>query len=113
MSDLLEKISVIAERASREFDGSAYGQSICRLHKQGHVSNRLKYCEGRDFVARKIQQAIQKKQTIGQIYQTLDVLEQKNRNIKDSLVLTSSDWQSYAAGALSMVEEIKKVLLEE
>ena len=113
MSDLREKISTLAERAGREFDGSAYGQSVCRLHKQGQVSNRLKYCEGRDFVARKILKIVQKGQAAEQIRRVLDELEQKNEGIKHSLILTSSDWQSYADGALSMVEEIKKILPEE
>lgn len=112
MSDLLEKISALVERAGRDFDGSTYGQSVCRLHKQGQVSNRLKYCEGRDFVARKILKIVQKGQAAEQLHRALDELERKNEGIKNSLILTSFDWQSYAAGALSMIAEIREIMLE-
>lgn len=112
MPDLLEKLTLLAEQADREFDDSSYGQSVCRLHKQGQVNNRLKYCEGRDFVARTILKMAQKGQTPEQLRRALDELEGKNTSIKNSLILTSSDWQVYADGALSMIEEIFELMSE-
>jgi len=51
---ILNQLRQLAQQAEEEFDASCYDQSVCQLHKQGQVSNRLKYCEDRDVVARRI-----------------------------------------------------------
>ena len=108
----LDQLNDLAARAEKDFDGSSYGQSVCRLHKQGQVNNRLKYCEGRDYVARRIVKLAQEKRGPQAIEKALAEIERKNENIKRSLVLTSADWQSYADGALSMVAGIRQLFSE-
>jgi len=44
------------------------------------------------------------------VKRALDEIETKNTGIKQSLVLTSADWQSYAEGALSMAVDIRKLI---
>ncbi|MBN1957761.1 MAG: hypothetical protein JXQ81_09005 [Desulfuromonadales bacterium] len=110
MAIQLEQLQHLARQAEEQFNSSSYGQSVCHLHKQGQVSNRLKFCEGRDFVARKILKIAQKHNDIESIEKALADLERKNTAIKESLVLTSPDWQSYAEGALSMIKEITSLV---
>lgn len=105
----LDQLNDLAARTEKEFDGSSYGQSVCRLHKQGQVNNRLKFCEGRDYVVRRIVKLAKEKRDHQVIEKALAEIERKNENIKHSLVLSTADWQSYADGALSMVAEIRRL----
>lgn len=110
MRDVLEPLAQLALQAEREFQESSYGQSVCRLHKDGQVNNRLKYCEGRDYVIRRILKLAKRSEDLPVVESALSELERKNRGVKKSLVLTGGDWQSYADGALDMVQEIRLLL---
>ncbi len=109
MSFDVDKLKLLAEQAENEFVGSSYNCPVCALHKQGRVNNRLKFCEGRDYVARRVLKLAQEKREPQLIEKVLAEIERKNASIKRSLVLTSADWQSYADGALSMVGEIRRL----
>ncbi|SEA26887.1 hypothetical protein SAMN05660420_01664 [Desulfuromusa kysingii] len=114
MDKITTKLLQLANDAEQAFSRSAQNQSVCQLHKQGQVTNRLKYCEARDSVVRQILRTTRgDKPTVEKIIQNLEQIETKHLALKNSLVLTSPDWQSYVAGALSMVNDIKAILKEE
>lgn len=89
---ILDQLRQLAQQAEKAFDSSCYGQSACQLHKQDQVSNRLKYCEDRDVVVRRILKIAQQQDDPEVVKRALDEIETKNTGIKQSLVLTSADW---------------------
>ncbi|WP_321372409.1 hypothetical protein [uncultured Desulfuromusa sp.] len=113
MNKFINRLLHLSSEAEQAFSDSAQNQPVCQLHKQGQITNRLKYCEARDYVIRQILKTARNEQsTWEKIVRNLDQIETRHLAMKNSLVLTSPDWQSYAAGALSMVAEIRSLLAE-
>ena len=113
MNIFVNRLLQLSSAAEQAFSNSAGNQSVCQLHKQRQVTNHLKYSEGRDYVARQILKIARiDEPQLDKIILNLNQLETKHRGIKNSLVLTSPDWQAYADGALSMIEEIRMLLPE-
>ena len=110
MDIFYQKLVPLAEQAEQEFDASSQGRSVCQLHKQGQVSKRLKYCEGRDYVARRMLRLASQGAAQQKLESTLAQLEHKHLSLKQSPVLSGPDWQAYADGVLSMVVEIRALL---
>jgi len=113
MNKLISSLMQLSHQAEQAFNNSAGNQSVCQLHKQGQVTNGLKYYEARDYVIRQILKTARDEQaTWEKIIQNLDQIDTKHLALKNSLILTSPDWQSYVAGALSMVADIRSLLAE-
>ena len=112
MDELLDRLTRLAAEAEQAFDASAAGRSVCALHKRGATTNRLKYCEGRDYAARRLLKAARSATGKERLEQVLNELERKNRAIKSSPILSGADWQASADGVLSLVAEVR-ILLEE
>lgn len=110
MDEFYQNLALLAEQAEQEFNASSQGRSVCRLHKQGQVSNRLKYCEGRDYVARRMLRLARQEAAREKLEDILEQLERKHLSLKQSPVLSSPDWQAYADGVLSMVADIRALL---
>jgi hypothetical protein len=113
MNELVNNLMQLSREAEQALHGSAQGQSVCRLHKQRELTYHLKYSEGRDYVARQILKIAKAGESqLPGITAEVNKMEEKHLGIKNSPVLTSPDWQSYADGALSMVAEIRALLPE-
>lgn len=110
MSDILTTLIWLSTEAEQDFDSASEGRSVCELHKRGQTTNRLKYCEGRDYVARRALKNAGRDPQGERLRQFLSETERKNLAIKESPILSGPDWQAYADGALSMVKEIRNAL---
>ncbi len=113
MNELVNKLIQLSGQAEQTFTASTQGRSACQLQKLGQLSSQVKYSEGRDYVARQMLKIARiDEPQLDKIILNLNQLETKHRGIKNSLVLTSPDWQAYADGALSMIAEIRMLLPE-
>ena len=113
MSPITVRLEQLAEQTGQALENSAGGQSLCGLHKRGDVSQGLKFCEGQDFVARKMLKAAGSDSAGAELEGPLAALERKFQAFRDSPVLTSPDWQAYAQGGLDMVARIRAILDED